>query len=272
MILKLAAPVLMLLAPIFAAEASLGTPLEAGYRQMYNLQFDEAHRTFGAWERSHPSDPLGPVSQAAADLFAEFNRLHVLQSEFFLHDENFARERKLVPDPRRRESFQNELEQCRELAERALARTPGDENAMFATILRRGLQADYLALIDRRYVASFSEMKKGRVLAERLLAIDPNCYDAYLAIGAENYLLSLKPAPVRWLLRLGGAQTDRKVGLEKLRLTAEKGHYLRPYARLLLAVAALHDRDRARAKELLQELATEFPRNPLYAQEVARLR
>ena len=43
-------------------------------------------------------------------------------------------------------------------------------------------------------------------------------------------MLSLKPAPVRWLLRLGGAQTDKMEGIQKLQLTAEKGRYLRPYA------------------------------------------
>ena len=84
-------------------------------------------------------------------------------------------------------------------------------------------------------------------------------------------MLSIKPLPVRWILRLAGAQTDRAFGLEKLRLTAEKGHYLAPFARLLLAVAALRDHDAARASELLAGLTREFPRNRLYAQELARL-
>ena len=56
--------------------------------------------------------------------------------------------------------------------------------------------------------------------------IEPNYYDAYLAIGVENYLFSLKPAPVRWILQAGGAETDRDRGVEDLRLTAEKGRYL----------------------------------------------
>ena len=78
----------------------------------------------------------------------------------------------------------------------------------------------------------------GDALAERLLAVDPTYYDAYLAVGVENYLLSLKPAPMRWVLGWTGAQTDRETGLARLRITADKGHYLLPYARLLLAVAA----------------------------------
>ena len=134
-----------------------------------------------------------------------------------------------------------------------------------------GLQSDYLALIEKRYAASFKEMKAARMLAEQLLAVHPEYYDAWIAVGVENYMLSVKPAPLRWLLRLNGGQTDRTLAIDKLRLTAERGHYLAPFARLLLAVTALRDRNTDRARELLTALAQEFPNNPLYTQELARL-
>jgi hypothetical protein len=138
-------------------------------------------------------------------------------------------------------------------------------------VLGHGLRSDYLALVERRYLASFAETKRGRKYAERLLAVDGSFCDAYLALGIENYMLSLKPAPVRWLLRLGGGQTSREQGLKQLRLTAARGRLLAPFARLLLAVAALRDKDRNSARTLLRDLATQFPRNHLYTQELARL-
>ena len=52
---------------------------------------------------------------------------------------------------------------------------------------------------------------------------------------------------------------------------AEKGHYLLPYARLLLGVVALRDGDRNQAREILADLAREFPNNKLYVRELARL-
>ncbi len=245
--------------------------LDRGYREMYNLHFDDAHRTFNEWSRQHPEDPLGPASDAAAYLFAEFDRLEILQSDFFVHDESFTKARKPAPDPELKRRFDEALDRARALASHALARSPKDSNALFADLLRIGLSADYLALIDHSYMASLGQLKAGRVLAQRLLAADPQCYDAYLALGVENYMLSLKPAPLRWLLRLGGAQINKSEGLRQLRITASKGRYLRPSARLLLAVAALRDHDRARAAELLRALASEFPQNPLYARELARL-
>ena len=266
--------ILLLAANAATAEPETGLAarqLDSGYNQMYNLEFDAAHRTFGEWQRLHPDDPMGPVSNAAAYLFAEFDRLHILQSEFFVHDANFTHARKLSPDPVVRQAFDRELATSEQLENKTLAQLPADRNALFAMVLTRGLRADYEALIEKRNLASLRDIKDGRAVAEKLLAIDPAYYDAYLAIGVENYMLSLKPAPVRWLLQMGGAQTDATRGIEKLRLTAEKGRYLRPYARLLLAVAALREKDRNRAKEILQELARDFPRNRLYAEELSRL-
>jgi len=248
------------------------TPLETGFRQMYNLEFDQAHQTFAQWTERHPDDPMGPASDAAAFLFSELDRLHILQSEFFMHDDAFLNRAKPVPDANVKLSFDAALSKSQQLADRALARDAHDPNAQFAAVMRLGLRSDYLALIEKRYLASLGDAKASRAIAEKLLAADPNYADAYLAVGVENYLLSLKSAPVRWFLRAGGAQTDKELGIRDLMLTAEHGHYLLPYAKVLLAVAAMRDKNMARAKELLQGLAREFPHNRLYLQELARLR
>ena len=256
-----------------ANAASLDSPslLDAGYRDMYNLQFAEAHQAFATWQKQHPQDPLGPAADAAAYLFSEFNRLHVLEFQLFTDDRKLVGQAKLSPDPAVRQAFQQQLAKSQQLAESALRQNPHDANAMFAQALRCGLRADYAGLIEKRYLAALDYTKRGRVIADQLLAQHPEYYDAYLAIGMENYLLSLKPAPFRWLLRLDGAQTDKATGIADLRIVAQKGHYLLPYARLLLAVAALRDNNPGAARELLRGLAQEFPRNPLYARELAML-
>ncbi len=247
------------------------TGLELGYRDMYNLQFDQAHRQFEEWQRTHPADPLGPVSNAAAYLFSEFDRLHILESEFFTNNDRFEGRSRPTADPAVKQAFMAQIAKTKVLADKALAQNPNDPNALFASVLMLGLQGDYAALIEKRDLAGLGYLKDGRVMADRLLRVEPNCYDAYIALGVENYLLSLKPAPIRWLLRVGGAQTDKETGLRNLQLTAEKGHYLLPYARLLLAVAALRDQDRGKARTLLAGLVQEFPLNHLYARELNQL-
>ena len=257
-------------ATVHAANDSVAD-LNAGFLQMYNLDFQGAHTTFRNWEQVHPDDPLGPVSNAAAYLFSEFNRLKILEFDLFTENERFEKRPKLAPDATIKTEFQNELTKSDQIANRELAAKPNDVHALLALVMANGLRGDYVAMIERKNLAGLSYMKSSRSMAEKLLSADPTCYDAYLAVGVENYLLSLSVAPVRWILRLGGAETDKAEGIQKLRLTAEKGHYFAPYARLLLAVAALRDRDKGTARNLLEGLSHEFPQNYLYQKELARI-
>lgn len=245
--------------------------LEHGYQNMYNLDFSAAHKTFRDYQNEHPDDPMGYVSNAAAYLFSEFNRLHILESDLFTDDTKFEHRDKQSPDPTVKVEFEKELSKSDAAAGKILAQNPEDVNALFAQVLSNGLRGDYTALIEKRNIASLGYMKNSRLIAQKLLANDPTCYDAYLAVGAENYLLGVNAAPVRWILRMTGSETDKEQGLQRLRLTAEKGHYLAPFARLLLAVAALRDKDRQTARVLLAGLAKEFPGNQLYVTELARI-
>jgi hypothetical protein len=188
-----------------------------------------------------------------------------------LDDAKMKNSSKLTPDASARQKFEIALARSEQLADAILARSPNDSNALFAKTLNLGLRSDYVALIDKRYLASLGYMKAAGIMADKLLAIDPLRYDAYMAAGVENYMLGLNAAPVRWLLRIYGAQADKNRGIEKLKLTAEKGHYLLPFARLLLAVAALRDKDKTKARELLAGLAREYPNNGLYARELSLL-
>jgi predicted Zn-dependent protease len=101
--------------------------------------------------------------------------------------------------------------------------------------------------------------------------VDPHCYDAHVATGVSKYIIGTMAAPVRWLLRLGGVAGDKQAGIAELQITAERGHYLAPFARILLAIAYVREKDKAKALDLLASLRSEFPDNPLFAREIARL-
>jgi hypothetical protein len=276
--LKLFATSALLIGVAAAATAQTEVPrieplLDQGFSQMYNLKFDDAHRTFAEYQRLHPNDPLGPVSDAAAWLFSEFERLHILRSEFALSDSNFfASQRALPADPTAKKNFDASLQKTQQLAEPGLKRNPQDPDALFATALRLGLHADFEALIEKKSLAALAEIKQARMEADKLLMSQPEYYDGYIAGALENYLLSLKPAPVRWILHATGAQTDRQTGLDKLRITAERGHYLLPYARLLMAIAALRDHRPEETKQGLQWLSAHYPGNKLYREELEKLK
>src|SRR5437588_804188 len=152
-----------------------------------------------------------------------------------------------------------------------LAQNPKDLDALFALTLSSGLKADYAALIEKRNRASLHLTRQATAWADQLLKVDPDCYDAHLAGGISRYLIGSMAAPMRWILRLGGVKGDKQAGIAELQLTAERGHYLAPFARILLAIAYVRDQDPARARQLLVSLARDFPENPLFAREIARL-
>ncbi len=256
----------------FANDSNLKSDeVYSAWLQMYDLKFDESHRQLARWQEAHADDSLGPASDAAAYLFSELTRLGSLESALFVDDNRFKNRKTLDPDPQVKASFNDRIEQADRLADTALQKSSADARALFVKTLTHGLRADYVALIDGHGVKALSYTKAGRIYADRLLAADSQAFDAYLGPGVENYLLSLKPIALRVLLRLTGSQVDREAGLEKLQKTARQGYYLEPFAKLLLAVAALRDGHSEKAREILTELHQRFPDNELYTLELSRL-
>jgi hypothetical protein len=243
----------------------------SAWLQMYDLKFEEAHRALERWQKVHPDDSLGPASDAAAYLFSELNRLGSLEAELFVDDNRFKNRKTLDPDARAKALFSERVDRADRLAESTLEKSNADARALFVKTLTHGLRADYVALIDGRGLKALSYTKAGRVYADRLLAADPQAFDAYLGSGIENYVLSLKPIALRLLFRLTGSQVDRETGLAKLRKTSSQGYYLEPFAKLLLAVAALRDNNREQARSILMGLRDRFPNNELYSRELDRL-
>ena len=248
------------------------SPLERGFNGLYNLDFAEAQTNFGNWEKQHPDDPVGPVSEAAGFLFSEFNRLGVLEAQFYENDATFLGRPKLSPDPALRAHFQNAIDRAESLAHGRLAKNAKDQDALFALTLSSGLQADYAALIEKRNFASLHFTKEASVSAQELLSVCPNCYDALLATGFSKYVIGSMAAPIRWILRMGGLPADKQGGIADLQMTADHGHYLAPFARVLLAIAYVRERDKAHAIEILSGLQQQFPGNALFPREISHLR
>ena len=245
--------------------------LDAGFRLLYELKPAEARAQFEAWQKSHPEDPLGSASEAAAYLFEECYRQGVLTSEFFLDNKRFLGKVLLKPDPELRAAFFAADKQAQDLAQMRLQTNPEDTNALFAMTLSVGMQADYASLIDKHQVESLKMVGDADRYAKKLLAVAPEAADAYLTLGAVNYIIGSLPAYKRLFLGFAGIHGDKKAGIQQLEIAAERGHYLRPFAKILLALAALRLKQTEVARTQLQELVAEFPENPLFASELAKL-
>jgi hypothetical protein len=245
--------------------------LDRGFRQLYDLDFPGAQKEFVSWENQNPDNPMGPVAEAAGILFSEFDRLGVLEAQFYEDDSIFAARKKYEANPQQRARFEQRLDRAEALARAKLARDPRDRDALLAMTLASGLRSDYAALIEKRNLASLHYAKEATAWARQLLATDPSCYDAHLASGVSRYIVGSMAAPVRWILRLGGAAGDKAGGIAELQVTAAQGHLLAPFARILLAIAYVREKKLTNARELLLALQRDFPDNPLFGRELARL-
>src|ERR1700730_14420592 len=268
-VLVTAALMLLTVPQAFADLPSAG--LDHGFRRLYNLDFTGGQKEFESWEKLNPENPMGPASEAAAILFSEFNRLGVLEAQFYEDDSVFGARKKYQADPGERTRFDRQLSRAEDLAKSRLSRDPHDRDALLAMTFAAGLRSDFAALIEKRNLASLHYTKEASAWAQKLLAVDPSCYDAHLAGGVSRYIIGSMAAPVRWLVRLGGVKGDKAGGIGELQVTAAKGRLLAPIARFLLAIAYVREKDLPRARDLLMGLQRDFPNNALFGRELARL-
>jgi hypothetical protein len=246
--------------------------IDAGFRLLYELKFPEARGVFQAWESGHPGEALGPAAEAASYLFQEFDHQGVLTSEFFLDDNRLLGGIEGAPDPQMRDAFTGAIKKAQELAHARLKYNPYDADALFALTISTGLLADYSSLVEKKQIETLRLIREADGVAKNLLAVAPSAADAYVALGKTNYIMGCLPAYKRFLIRFGGFRGDRALGMKQLALTAAGGHYLRPYAKLTLGLAAMREKQWDLAREQFEQLTAEFPANAKFARELAKLR
>ena len=257
-----------------AAPAVMSDPeLDAGFRLLYELKFDQARETFAKWQQERPAEPLGPALEAASDLFEEFYRKGVMTSEFFLDDKRLLGGIKDQPDAELERQFASAVQRAEKSARARLASQPKDPDALFALTLMAGMRADDLFLIQKRQLDSLHYLREADRTARILLAVAPDTDDAYVALGVANYIIGCMPGYKRAVLWVGGVHGDKALGMQQVARAASSEHarYLRPFARLMLALAAMREKNPDLARLNLRQLVEEFPENPLFASELAKI-
>jgi hypothetical protein len=244
--------------------------LASGFHLLYTQNFATGREKLAEWESQHPDEPFGAVAVAASYLFEEFYRQGVLSSDFFLNEKRFLNGIEGKPDPGRIKSFQEAIQQARKLARQRLAKDAKDPEALFALALSAGMECDADMILKKQHLEALKRLKEANEHAKQLLAQQPDANDAYVALGAANYIIGSLSGGARFMLRFGGIHGDKKLGMEQLGKTIENGRYLQPFAEILLALAARREKQNLLAQKLFYDLSMEFPDSPLYAAEYAK--
>jgi tetratricopeptide (TPR) repeat protein len=244
--------------------------LSAGFDLLYRQKFAEAREAFASWESRNPQEPFGQVAIAAGYLFEELSRQGVLTSDFFLNEKRFLHGIEGSPDSERMSHFRDAIARACELARERQKTNPKDGEALLALTLAAGMESDAESILEKRHLAGLKSMKKANGYAKELLAQYPDAADAYVATGIANYVIGSQSGGTRFALWFGGIHGDKELGMEQVARTVENGRYLRPFAKIILALAARREKQDTLAQRLFRELTKQYPDNEQFASEYAK--
>ncbi|HTY64384.1 MAG TPA: hypothetical protein VMG30_19190 [Acidobacteriota bacterium] len=253
------------------ARSGIEPQIQLGFNLLYSLKFSEARKQFDSWQQTHPDDPMGYLGTAASYLFEELQDKQVLTSKFFLDNKRLLGGIEGEPDNARKRDFLTANQKGKELALKQLDADPRNAAALFALATANGMQGNFAAILEKNQTEGISLIRKAEHYARQTIALQPDNVDAWFSVGATNYIIGCMPAYRRFLLWFGGIQGDKRLGMEQLRITADRGRYFKPFAEIFLAMAAMREKQDDLARSLLRDLAQQFPENPLYNEELARL-
>lgn len=274
MLLRLSLGLLVSL-PIMAASGNAcgvdAPEIGDAFDYLYNFNFQAAHGVLDKYIATHPQEPLPYAIRGSAYLFYELDRLSILESQFLVSDKRIAEKKTLKPDQTVRARLMKALDDAQTRAAATLASNPNDRQALFAMSVVMGVTTDYMALVEKHQIASLSTAKRSNSYAQQLLKMNPPCSDAYMTAGLSEYMVGSLPFFVRWFVRFDNVQGSKEQGIKNLELVARDGQYLRPFAKILLAIISLREKRPRDTEKLLADLARHYPSNPLFRKELARL-
>ncbi|MDE2142678.1 MAG: hypothetical protein KGJ84_09735 [Elusimicrobia bacterium] len=238
---------LALAAPASAARPSSLTPemdrlVMSGIDAVYRMDFDAADASAKQAMALDPAYPHAYLGAAATDFIRSIYGPEQT-------DDHLVRE------------FERKADLAIAVSQRWLKTHPDDPEALLVLGSGYGISAR-LGLERHEYLKAFRHGTRAMKSIRAAIKADPEMYDAYLGVGMFDYYVDTIPRFAGWLAKimLGG---DRARGLRELRLAAEKGHFARIAAQLILVEIDTQDefgaRDPADAVRLMTGIHDKYP-------------
>ncbi len=259
------------LAALHTDPLNLDPAVRKGYEQFYNLQYDEALKTFNGVAQQHGGEPIAWDYVLMVTIFRELYHQDLLDTTYYAHD-SFLSSKRDVPTPQgTRQQIEDLTNKVIGLADARLKTNGQDKNALFARGFARGMHASFATLVDHSFAAAARQGYQSRNDSEAVLKIDPQYADADMAIGIQQFAVASLPRIVRMMVGVMGVGGNKEKGLELLRNSAKNGVITSVESRTVLSLFLRHDARYREALEVQQELARQYPHDYLYELEVANL-
>ncbi len=253
-----------------ASGARLDPLTRFGFEAYYSLDYDTAIRDFERVAAAHPDDPFALNHLLAAVLFHELYRIGAFDTGLYANN-SFLDRKQLPPDPKARARIQDLVRRVTELCDRRLASNPNDVDALYARGAVRGMQSTYMGLVEKSWTAALRNAKGARDDHERVLELDAGYADAKTVVGVHEYIAGSLPFFVKMMAFLAGYRGSREKGIRYLYQAGQTGSESAVDANIALGLFLRREQRYDEALAVVRSLATLYPRNFLFALEVANI-
>ncbi len=231
-------------------------PLRQAVRHLFNSDLASSQSVLGAYLREAPNDPLAHALMAAVTFY------HYVSIRIPERETRSIVGVLLGPGIVMPQAMQKEIGSTLRRAQ-TLATELGDPSTVLALCIVEGVNRDGLALVSKRWSASLAHAERAHKLARRLLEREPSAHDAYFVFGSTEYLISRVPTPVRAFTHIPGVSGDKKKAIGFCEIAAASGWYFQDFARRTLVNLYTEEGRLRDAVQLIGQLVTEFPGNPM---------
>ncbi|HEY2963652.1 MAG TPA: hypothetical protein VGJ37_14620 [Pyrinomonadaceae bacterium] len=238
-----------------------------GYDALFNLDYETARNRFQKMIELAPDNPAGPECLATSLWIQQLNESWKLKAT--LYSDKTEKNEKVKVDPRQTEEFRKWTRRTRQLAEKRLQQNARDVGALYLLGAAEGLEAAYGAGVERKYMAALRTGSSAVDHHREVLELSPKFYDAELTIGMQDYVIGSLPLPLKMLAATVGVRGSKKRGLKELEQVAREGHWARDVARMLLIDLYKREKRWDDAITTARELSERYPRNHLFAAQLA---
>ena len=242
----------------------------SGFEHYYDLDYDGAVSDFERALKAHPDDSFAVNHLLSAVFYRELYRLGALDTGLYSSN-SFLVKKKFPFDPKVSAEVNELTDRALLLSGQRLAKDPQDVQALYARGLSRALRAEYMALVDKAWLAALRNAIGARRDHEEVLKLAPDYADAKTIVGVHNYVAGSLPWAVKAAASLVALNGSKQKGIQYLYDAANAGGETSVDARVALALFLRREQRYEEALTLVRGLTATHPRNFLFALEEANI-
>lgn len=230
---------------IFAQNQDFDFRVNDGIKQIYNIKFQDAEKTFRALMADYPQHPAGRFFLAMIDWW-----------KILLNPDNESYD----------DIFFQKLEDVIYQCDQILDKNPKNIDALFFKGGAIGFRGRLRAFRES-WLKAADDGRTALPIVEQAASLDPKNMDVQLGFGIYNYYADVIPSefPLIKPLMIFFPNGDKQKGIEQLKNTAFNGKFAKYEARyFLMTLYYRYENDPVLADQYAKLLVSDFPDNPVF--------